>query len=71
MGQQISGNAPARTSVSRDVEGQFQTAPDAQLIKRVAQVILYDLLGSANYVGNFAIGLTFPNQHRDLNFLGG
>ena len=60
-----------RAAMSSDIERKFQPAPDAQLVKRVAQVILDDLLGSADHIGDFAIGLAFPHQHRDLNFLGG
>jgi hypothetical protein len=59
------------TSVRGHVECQLQTAPNAQLIKRVAQVIFDDLLSGADDIGNFAIGLAFSNQHGDLNFLGG
>jgi hypothetical protein len=58
-------------AVSGNIESQFQAAPDAELIKRIAQVVLDYLLGSADDIGDFAIGLAFPDQHRDLNFLGG
>src|ERR1022692_1185639 len=70
MGWQIGGIAPVRAAVGGDIERQFQTAPDAELVKCVAQIILDDLLGGANDVGDFAIGLAFPNQHRDLSLLG-
>src|SRR5579862_2260749 len=63
--------APASATVSRDIERQFETAPYAELVESVAQVILDDLLGGADHVGNFAIGLVFPNQHCNLIFLGG
>jgi len=58
-------------SVSGDIERQFQATPDTELIKGIAQVILDDLLGSAYDIGDFAIRLAFPDQHRNLNFLGG
>jgi hypothetical protein len=57
--------------MSGNIERQFKTAPDTEFIEGIAQVILYDLLGSADYTGDFAIGLAFPDQHRDLNFLSG
>jgi hypothetical protein len=58
-------------AVSGDIERQFETAPDTEFIEGIAQVILYDLLGSTDYTRDFAVGLAFPDQHRDLNFLGG
>jgi len=58
-------------AVRGNIERQFQAAPDAELIKRIAQVVLDYLLGGADDIGDFAIGLAFPDQHRDLNFLGG
>jgi hypothetical protein len=54
-----------------DVERKFQAAPDAEFVKGVAQVILDDLLGGANHIADFAIGLAFPNQRSDLDFFGG
>jgi hypothetical protein len=57
--------------VCGDIECQFKAAPHTEFIEGIAQVILYDLLGSADYIRDFTIGLAFPNQHRDLNFLGG
>jgi len=71
LGWHGDGIAPMKAAVSGDIECQFQAAPDAELIKRIAQVVLYDLLGGADHIADFAIGLAFPNQHRDLNFLGG
>ena len=59
------------TAVGGYIESQFQATPHTEFVKGVAQVILYYLLGGTDDRGYFAIGLAFPHQHRDLNFLGG
>src|SRR5579863_1162442 len=60
-----------RTTVVRDIEGKLQPAPDTHLVKGIAQIVFYHLLGSADQVGNLAISETLPNQSRHLHFLGG
>jgi hypothetical protein len=60
-----------KAAVSGDIQGKFQAAPDAKLVKGIAQVVFNDLLGGADHIADFAIGLAFPNQRSDLNFLSG
>ena len=62
--------APVSTAVGGYIESQFQATPHTEFVKRIAQVILYYLLGGADDRGYFAIGLAFPNQYGDLNLLG-
>jgi len=57
--------------MARHVYRQFQPAPDTQLVKRAAQVILDYLLAGSHDFSDFPIGQTLPYQNRDLNFLGG
>ncbi len=63
--------APGCAAVTGDVKSQFETTPDAKLVKGVSQVVLHHLFGRANYIGDFTISLALPNQFGDLNFLGG
>lgn len=60
-----------KAAMGGDIEGKFQAAPDPEFVKGIAQVVFYYLLGGANHIADFAIGLAFPNQRSDLNFLGG
>ena len=70
-GTKDDGIAPVRAAVSSHIECQFEATPHSEFVKSIAQVILDDLLGSADHISDFAISLPFPHQHRDLNFLGG
>jgi hypothetical protein len=57
--------------VCGDIESQLQAAPDPEFIESIPQVIFNHLFRSTDYLGDLAIGLAFPDQHRDLDFLGG
>ena len=50
------------------VHCQFQPSPDPKFVKRAAQMILDCLFAGADDLANFAIGQTFPDQNRNLNF---
>jgi hypothetical protein len=60
-----------KAAMGSDVEREFQAAPHAQFVKRVAQVILDNLLGGTNHLADFAVGLAFPNQRSHLDFFRG
>src|SRR6266567_5565419 len=62
---------PFLSAVTGDIHGQFEAAPDADFVKCAAQMILDHLFAGANNLADFAVGQTFPDQDRDLNFFRG
>jgi hypothetical protein len=52
---------PMLATVAGHVHGQLEAAPDSQLVEGAAQVILDDLLRSAQELANFAVGEALPN----------
>lgn len=62
---------PLHPSVIRNIEGEFQPGPNAQLVERAAQIIFDDLFGGTHALSNFAVGESFPNQLRNLYFPAG
>jgi hypothetical protein len=57
--------------VAGHIHGQFQTAPDTNLVERAAQMVLDHLFAGADDLADLAVGQTFLDQNRDLNFFGG
>ena len=53
---------PSLAAVPGHIDGQLETAPYAQLVEGVAEIVFYDLFRGANGAGNFAVGL--PSQTR-------
>src|SRR5215470_10016424 len=53
------------------VHGELKPAPDAQLVKGVAQIVLHYLFGGAKRPANFTIGQAFPYQNCHLHFFRG
>jgi len=54
-------------SVTGNVDGQFQAAPDTQFVECATQMALDHRFGGANDLPDFAIRKP-PNEQRDLNF---
>src|SRR5450631_3593220 len=61
---------PVLPAVAGNVHGQLQAAPDPESVERTAQMVLDDLLAGADYLADFAVRQSFPDQNRDLDFLG-
>ena len=54
-----------------NVHGQFQAAPDPELVKCAAQMVFDHLLACADDSPNLAVCQTLPNEDRNLNLFRG
>jgi len=55
--------------MTRDVQGQFQPAPHAELVECSARIVLHDLLSGADDFGDIPISPGLPKPGWPLEFL--
>ncbi|MGA7472325.1 MAG: hypothetical protein WBW60_06315, partial [Candidatus Sulfotelmatobacter sp.] len=64
----IRGLTPILTTMAGDINSQFESGPDTQLVKSTSQVILDDLLRCAHEFANFTICKPLPHKVGHANF---